>query len=70
VRVVVVAAALSGEGDEPAERWLGSLDLVTRDGEWVSSVVYAHSVEAWRAEYADPFAKLACGNARAWNSLG
>jgi hypothetical protein len=61
-------AGLAGEGDEPAERWLGSLELVMRDGEWVSSVVYADSVEAWRTEYADPFAQLACGNVRAWGS--
>jgi hypothetical protein len=39
-----------------------------RDGEWVSSVVYADSVAAWRTEYADPFAQLACGNVRAWGS--
>lgn len=61
-------AGLAGEGDEPAGRWLGSLELVMRDSEWVSSVVYADSVEAWRTEYADPFAQLACGNVRAWGS--
>jgi hypothetical protein len=38
------------------------------NAEWVSSVVYADSVEAWRTEYADPFAQLACGNVRAWGS--
>ena len=59
-------AALAGEGNEPAERWLGALEFVMRDGEWVSSVVYADSVRAWRTEYADPFAQLACGNVRPW----
>jgi hypothetical protein len=39
-------AALAGASGEPAERWLGSLELVRRDGDWVSSVVYADSVGA------------------------
>jgi hypothetical protein len=59
-------AALAGEGEAPAERWLGSLELVMREGEWVSSVVFADSVRAWRTEYADPFAQFACGNVRPW----
>lgn len=36
-----------------------------RDG---SSVVFVDGVQAWRTEYADPFAQLACGNVRAWGS--
>jgi hypothetical protein len=40
-----------------------------REGKWASSVVYA-TVEAWRTEYADPIAQLACGNVRAWKSFG
>lgn len=36
-----------------------------RDG---SSVVFVDGVQAWRTEYADPFAQLACGNVRPWAS--
>jgi hypothetical protein len=59
-------AGLAGERDEPAERWLGSLELVRREGEWFLSVVFADSVRAWQTEFADPFAQLACGNVQPW----
>jgi hypothetical protein len=61
-------AGVAGEGGGASERWLGSVELVRREGEWVASVVYVDSVAAWRKDHADPFAELACGNVRAWRS--
>jgi hypothetical protein len=44
----------------------GSLELVRREGEWWIGIVYADSLEKWKAVYDDPEAELACGNVQAW----
>lgn len=58
-------AGLTEEGEE-SRRWLGSLELVSREGEWVVGLLLVDSVEAWGRELADPFAETACGNVRPW----
>ena len=45
----------------------GSLELVRREGDWSIGIVYADSLENWKAVYDDPRAELACGNVEAWD---
>jgi hypothetical protein len=60
--------ALTGPKDEPARRWLGSLEFVRRAGAWVTALMYLDTVDEWRREHADPYTGIACGNVRPWRA--
>ena len=50
----------------PAERLLGSFELVFRGGRWWISVWYLDTLEAWSRSSPDPFTTIACGNMLPW----
>jgi hypothetical protein len=63
---VAFTAALRGDGAAASERWLGSLEFVMRDGNWVFALMYLGSVADWMKQYGDPFTQFACGNVKPW----
>ena len=54
------------ENGAPAERLLGSFELIYRDGRWWISVWYLDTLEAWTRSSPDPFSTIACGNMLPW----
>ena len=61
---------LVGLGDPestlPADRFLGSYELVERDGSWVVGVSHVALYTDWQLELDDPLSQIACGDVEPW----
>jgi hypothetical protein len=60
-------AAVS-EAGAPAERVLGSFELVHREGRWWIGLWFLDTLAAWEEVSEDPFTSIACGNMEPWGS--
>lgn len=49
-----------------AARFLGTYELVERDGEWVVGITYVGQYTDWQLVMDDPLAEIACGDIQAW----
>jgi hypothetical protein len=47
-------------------RFLGTYELVERDGDWVVGITYVGGYTDWQLVMDDPIAEIACGDTRAW----
>jgi hypothetical protein len=61
---------LVGLGDPdstlPADRFLGTYELVERDGEWVVGASHVALYTDWQLELDDPLSQIACGDVEPW----
>jgi hypothetical protein len=61
---------LVGLGDPdstlPADRFLGTYELVERNGEWVVGASRVALYTDWQLEFEEPLSQIACGDVRPW----
>jgi hypothetical protein len=51
-----------------ADRFLGTYELVERDGEWVIGITYVGQYTDWQLVMDDPLTEIACGDTQPWES--
>ena len=63
---------LVGLGDPdstiPGDRFLGTYELVLRNGEWVVGASNLALFTDWQLELDDPLSQIACGDVQPWGS--
>lgn len=61
---------LVGLGDPdstlPADRFLGTYELVERNGEWVVGASWVALYTDWQLEFEEPLSQIACGDVQPW----
>ncbi len=66
--VVYLVALADPDNAAFAARFLGTYELVERDGEWVIGITYVGQYTDWQLVMDDPLDEIACGNTQPWGT--